>query len=452
MANIYVYSGATGANNGTSWANAYTSIATAITAAAAGDYAWVAADNNEQLAAQMLINSVLGTPANPIRVMCVDRAGSVPPVAADLRTTGIAGTTGGGGNNISFNLGVAGRALYVYGVQFKAGTGSTAFTSDNAMTINSGGAVQLTFDTCLLAITNTNATALLNLGSSGSTGGLTLNNTKLGFANTGQQVKARSSFTWRNTGSAISGSVPTTLFGVPSASIGGIAWLEGVDLSAIASGSTIFANDTGPALRKTLLNCKIAAGVIVMPTPTVFGNICDVLVTDSSGTGYVQTRIAYGATQTAELTNILTGGATDGVTPISWKIVSTANVSREFPYTTWAIPGWNVTIGTPVTATVEIMNDGTTLTNADIWIEVEYLGSASSPLASLASSAPATILTAGSNITTSSASWVTSGISSPVTQKMQVSFTPQIAGDVRVTVCMAKASKTVYVNPKVDIA
>lgn len=85
MANHYVWSGATGGATGADWADAYLTLAAAATGSVAGDTFYVAHDHAETQASAMTI-TFPGTEASPNRVYCVDRAGSVPPVAADLRT------------------------------------------------------------------------------------------------------------------------------------------------------------------------------------------------------------------------------------------------------------------------------------------------------------------------------------------------------------------------------
>ena len=99
------------------------------------------------------------------------------------------------------------------------------------------------------------------------------------------------------------------------------------------------------------------------------------------------------------------------------------------------------------TATVEVITDNVVLTNADIWVEVAYMGSASSPDNTVATSRTANILTAGSNLTVSAATWNTTGIATPKPQSMAVSFTTAIAGYIRVRVKVAKVSLTVRVDP-----
>jgi len=86
MASYYIWSGATGSANGTSWANAYTTLTTAFSGKVAGDVFYVAQDHLEATAAAVTLTTA-GTSANPSKVICVDRAGSVPPVSADRRTT-----------------------------------------------------------------------------------------------------------------------------------------------------------------------------------------------------------------------------------------------------------------------------------------------------------------------------------------------------------------------------
>ena len=101
MANRYVWSGATGTATGASWANAHTTIQSAIAAGAAGDTYFVAHDH-AQTAASSISISPNGSQGSPDRFICVNRAGSVPPVAADLRDTASVTTTGAA--NITFTV------------------------------------------------------------------------------------------------------------------------------------------------------------------------------------------------------------------------------------------------------------------------------------------------------------------------------------------------------------
>src|SRR3990167_3028291 len=96
MANVYVRSGAAGAGTGADWGNAYTTLAAALGAKAAGDDFWVA-DDHAETQASALTAVAPGTSASPNRIICVDRAGSVPPVSADLRTSATISTTGNNG-------------------------------------------------------------------------------------------------------------------------------------------------------------------------------------------------------------------------------------------------------------------------------------------------------------------------------------------------------------------
>jgi hypothetical protein len=81
---------------------------------------------------------------------------------------------------------------------------------------------------------------------------------------------------------------------------------------------------------------------------------------------------------------------------------------------------------------------------------LEYQGTASSPVASFVDTKPATPLTANATITSSSATW-NSSPATPQAQKLQATFTPQVAGRVRARVRVGKISTTVYVNPAITI-
>jgi hypothetical protein len=97
MAVYYVYSGAAGSNNGSSWVNAFTTLTTAFATEVAGDTLYVAHDHAESTAGSITLTSS-GTSSNPTKVVCVNRSGSVPPVSADRMataqaTTGLSNTT-----------------------------------------------------------------------------------------------------------------------------------------------------------------------------------------------------------------------------------------------------------------------------------------------------------------------------------------------------------------------
>jgi hypothetical protein len=112
---------------------------------------------------------------------------------------------------------------------------------------------------------------------------------------------------------------------------------------------------------------------------------------------------------------------------------------------------WNSDVGASKTATIEIVNDGTTLKDDEVWLELDYLGNSSYPLGSCINTCP-DILASGASLASSSESWTTTGLASPVKQKVAASFTPQLPGWVRVTPNFARASKTIYYDPKLAVA
>src|SRR5262245_57755290 len=118
MASYYVWSGATGSNNGSSWANAFTTLTTAFATEVAGDTLYVAHDHAESTAGAVTLTSS-GTLASMTKVICVDRGGSVPPVAADRRATAQVITTGA--NTMALN-----GTVHYDGIIFNCGTGASA--------------------------------------------------------------------------------------------------------------------------------------------------------------------------------------------------------------------------------------------------------------------------------------------------------------------------------------
>jgi len=174
--------------------------------------------------------------------------------------------------------------------------------------------------------------------------------------------------------------------------------------------------------------------------------------TDSTNTNYrVWVKDNLGDL-TSETTIIRSGGANDGVSGLSWHIVTTANAFYQDPFYSIEFDIWNDAVGSSKTITVEFVHDSVTaLTDKDIWLDTEYLGTASFPLGVLAST-PKNILQTGSNWAASSATWNTTGMTNPNKQAMTATFTPQVKGYIQCKLRVAKASYTVFVDPMITVS
>lgn len=412
-----------------------------------GDTAFIASNHDETRAATLTVAST--NPAIFVRYISVDPAGSVPPVAADyLRGAAVRVT---GANEIRF---INGNGFY-FGIDFYAGSATDGGIISLGVTSNTGASNHELYD-CSLNLIGTGSGGLINIGNTiGYTAGCRtlFDNVKVSFAATGQSIRLGPGvFDWRNTSGAITGATfPTSLFtgSTGSATGAGTFTVDGVDLNAITG--TLVAALPVPFI-VNFANCRINASATLAAAPTVVGAAVNMAVCDDGATGYKQARQTYAGKLTQEATIVRTGGASDGVAAISHKIVTNANTKRHTPFEGFPLAIWNTATGVSKTLTVELVNDGVTLTNNDFFIEVEYLGNASYPMASMVSSAPATPLTAASNLPSSVEAWNTTGLASPVKQYASVSFTPQLAGLVRVRVFVTKASQTLYYCPKVTIS
>ncbi|RUX21985.1 hypothetical protein EOA13_36535 [Mesorhizobium sp. M7A.F.Ca.US.011.01.1.1] len=438
----YVRSGAGGAANGTDWANAYLTIAAALTASAAGDTIYVSEDHAASLGATQTYTSP-GTAAAPVRVVCVNHSGSVPPVSADIRTTAAESTTTS--NAMTF----AGDFVVYDGIIFTCGSGSSSAimtvlgVADKIIKIRNGA----------LRLGTSSSTASIALGNNSAGGAsIEMENTTVQFGHVSQKITCAAEVLWKDTPSAVTGAtIPTALFAVAATNRGAHIECRGVDLSALGSGKTIFSNTAAQIAAQLVLNdCKIDTAVTLCSRPGSRGEGgLDYFRVDSGGTNYKHGRIRFEGTQTEETTIVRSGGASDNTTPIAEKIVTTANCSEHFPFKSLPIAIWNDTTGASVTATIEgIWGGGAVPNNNDIWLEVEYLGSASSPQASFVNDTKADPLAANAGHTSSSETWG----GSTTKFKMAVSFTPQQKGLVMARVIAAAASSTFYVCPKVALS
>lgn len=387
-----------------------------------------------------------GTVANPIKVLCVDRAGSLPPVAADLKTTATVSVTGATFIAFSFN----GGGVYYRGIIFQLGSSTNAGTC--YLCVSNTSTQLLVFENCQFFMVGTGS-GTFNFGNSFSQSTLGsvvyFINTSLKFSAVGQTIGffgAR--LYWRDTPSAIQGSaLPTNLFN-PGSAPDGTLFAHGVDFSALGSGKTLFNMSGSWGLQAVLNRCALGASVTIGTVNTV-GPFIDLINCDSAGVNYRNERYRYNGTQTIDTTIIRTGGATNGTTTISWKIVTTANVKWLWPFESQQISLWNDSTAAITTLTFYgTTTGGGVPNNDDIWVEVEYMASSSNPQGSFITTTKANILSvsAATNNSSDASTWAGGGAGNGF--KIVVpSFTPAMKGPINIRFKVAKASATYYLDP-----
>jgi len=370
----------------------------------AGDYIYVGQDHAETTSAGLQLNMF-----NDQKIICVNRAGgsSLPPVTADLATTATITCTQSGGN-FYFNSSVTD---YWYGITFNAGSGSNSTSLSN----NNGTHI---FDNCNLVLSNTNsASRIENTNSNASRNSWVLKNSTVQFGSTSQGISnTLGTFEWYGSPSpGTLGSVPTTLFVVTGGAAGqrGNITVRDVDLSAI---NTTLLSSNNISNTVTLANCKLNSSVSLTGSGTGTATSGDASVIsidncdDSTNARNYRMQRVYGASQVIQdAVLVRTGGASDGVTPISHRITLCGTTALDiYPGRGVAVTTRYNTTGASKTITIEtIYNGATALTNAQCWIEVEALTTAGAPLGSLTNSHVANYLgsTAAATLTASTKAW-----------------------------------------------
>jgi hypothetical protein len=315
------------------------------------------------------------------------------------------------------------------------------------------------FDNCILRYAGSGSSGRIpGVGSSSvSTGAraVILKNCALKYGGVGQAAYAWDASLLLEGCSIESGSsTPTTAwFSTASSGRSGKVLVSGCDLTNFAS--TLVFSSGGANTDITIRDCKLpgswegslAGSAITTPYEQSQMHNCD-----SADTNYRIWTESYTGSVKSETTIKRTGGASDGTTGLSWKMVSLSGAG--YPISVLKSPEivqWCDSTGSK-TATIEIVTDNVTLTDAECWIEVMYLGTSGYPLGSWISDAKAGVLATAANQTTSSETWTTTGLATPVKQKLAVTFTVNEKGYIHARVVLAKATTTVYVDPLITIS
>lgn len=349
-------------------------------------------------------------------------------------------------NGNPFNI--VGGYAYIYGVSFIGNNGSSA---GNLVSVISGtGVSSLVFDTCTISAPGTSASAKINFGGASNNVVMTCDLINCTISNGANKTIGLRNGRFTADNLTLAGETLTSVFQPASADsqefevknsdLTGVAWTNLVVVSSI---------QVNGYMRFT--NCKLQSGFALTTGSFPYPGAVPVEAIDchSGDTHYYYQRDSWHGTITSD--NSVYYDASNGTTSLSLKLVSSANVSFAYPMITPPMTFFNSTLSA-MTTTIECTNDGTTFTDAELWQETTAKTTSGSPLGTTnRADRVATILTTPANQESSTVSWTgTGGFGSEVKQKLvSGSFTPAEIGYVTTQVFLAKASSTVYINPKI---
>lgn len=404
---------------------------------AAGNTCYVGSNHDETQSTAMTLPSGSATSALPFKFICTPTS-SAPPTST--ATTATITTTGNSAISES-------ASQYIYGINYSCSTGTT----QAVLQISSS---QTTIaENCTFLLGSTGSGNLMAIGFNGSSSNF-FSGCSFNFGAVGQSLSFGELFgvnpvkvIFQSCTFAATGSVPTTLIQLGS-QITGQYILRDCDLSNLGSSSTII-NCGSPFLGDLYLeNCKLGSAVIISSgsnSQSINTGFVHVHNCDSSATNYRYyfANPAQGTIQ-QETTIVRMGGATDGVTPISWHCTTTSNPTYYTPLYSEEISSRNTIVGTSITATIYLTSN-TTLDNSKIWLEIEYPSSTSFPLGAIVTTRM-TVIGTPVALTSDTSTWGGSAL----TNKYSIttpSFTPQMVGPIKARIYVAVPSATIYVDP-----
>lgn len=433
----------------TTWANAHRYLdhmthTAASGSVTSGDRVFVSNSHSESFSGNSLLTENVASKDNPYYVLCVSDDTTEPPTT--LATGAVVACSG--------TYRIRGHAAYFYGIEFRVGVASSgSFQADSS----SNTTAWQRFENCIIDLAGSSGSITLgDVGGGPGAGGRSCEqyfiDVEVQCTQAANTITLQSGeFTWL--GGSVTGTTPTSFLSCSNGNSRRVL-IDGVDFSLAATNLIAVGSGAGQYSDNILIrNCKVnSSTTLISAQPAGSGVVIRVINCSSGSENYKYKSRNYYGDVDHETTLVRSGGATDGVTPLSWKLVTTANARRVQPlYSPWIFL-WNDTTGSSKTLTVEILHDSATaLKDNEVWVEATYLGSSATPKGTLVRDS-SNVLAAGANQASSSVTWTTTGMSNPNKQKLEVTFTPQMKGLYRVRVALAKASYTAYVDPLVTAA
>ncbi len=436
MADIFCNDGGDGTAPHETWAKAATTFLVAVDAASAGDRIIIGHDHAEDPGGSVTY-TFPGTGASPNIVISATSAASGTTI-----TYNIADNIQIDNSTTAVDILIGGTA-YFYGVDLKCG-------DDFITTILN---TRLYFEDCTIRLDG--SASVWSMGNASGQQVIDCLNTNLALTNASATSGLDLNMVllkWRGGTISHAGTQPIALFnsGDRTAFIN----MAGVDLSAITTALVDVSDvaDYVVEFHHCLLNSGVAltVGTIVSQGTIVLMSGCD----DSTGNDLHRLEHVdyWGSTVHDDDIFRTTGGASDGATPISWKMVSTANAA-EFtePTKSPRIYAWVDSTGS-TTFTVQCLWDSVTnIQDDEVWLEIEFLEASADTDSAFADDRMTDITSTPADQTTNATAW-TETLTNDNEFALAVTVTVNRVGPVIARVCLAKPSTTIYVDPKIEIA
>jgi len=432
MAILYVWSGATGAADGTSWTDAWTTLGAAWSAWTSGDVCYMHSGHAETSATELLYAADAMGPGDPFVCYSVDKDNSdayTPGTSAQVKVTGA-------NVDIDFDDSAA-----FYGVWFEMVDGDIDISTS---------AQVFMFEDCTFNHTAPTAQRQLNAATpyssfvfknctfdnqSGTQGHIV--NVAVGGHFYG------CTFLGRSTGTFVS--ISTALW-----ERGAI--YQGCDFSGLTNISSFLVASGGGV--SVAINCNLPAGKAWSDVPggSVKTNQAFATAEDGASTAknYIAEYWGFSGSVIADTAIYRTAGWTDedGSTQLSHKMTPDPSLIVSWPISGPPMRSYLSSTGSK-TWTVYCVHDFTTAPNKDeCWLELFYLGTSNSVLASFGGGRSIFSTTAW---TVGTEAWT--GAAGKTKMELSVTGTVNKAGTYMVRVCLGKyqAAKALWYCPLVEV-
>lgn len=414
---------------------------------AAGDRVFVLGGHLElQGAAVNMTND--GTVTNPVIVISVASFNSGSPNALD--NTSLIGTTG------SFAVAASAGGLMLFGFILNPTNNGAVSIAGNFL-CSPNGDMLFALEDGAIRLGSTSSQPRIVVGANGGTTNLTqtvrLRNVTAKFANASQSIQfRRGQFEWLGGGIDAAGSIPTALFTSASGGMPSRILCEDLDLSGLST--SIFDVSTGSGVAR-LSRCKLH-GSVALTTGShagAGGVEAEMVDCDSADTNIRYSRVNGFGSVNSSAAVYLTGGAKSkrngSDVPFSHFLTGTHACGKFLPlYSPW-YPMFLDSVGSKTFSIKVAYDRATALTNEELFIEIEVLGTSGSVQGSLLTSRlSAWQLQSGSALSNTSESWAGSGgWTNKKTHTLSVPATIAEQGIARVRIGCTAQSVPIYVDP-----